>query len=137
MPLMGPQAAAALKSCRLTPGQLRGVFKLVLETRIKIATLVPGPKTQHLNWNILLYVAENHLSERELSKSDIYNLHGASKSTVVSAMNTMAKRGHFKFSKSFDDKRRTAVVLDDALFARIIREFSTYAIDIKNIIEQE
>lgn len=137
MSLGGPKAAAALKSCRLTAGQLRCVFKLVRKIRKKIETLVPCPKTQNLNWSILLYVAENHLSEREVTKSDIYNIHGASKSTVVSAMNAMEKQGHLKFKKSVDDKRRTTVALDDALFARIIREFSTHAFDIKSLLERE
>ena len=82
----GPNVTNILKSSHLDAKQFSDLFSGVRQIRGKVGNIFKGPTTQHLYWDIILFVAENNLISREVSASDIYALGEKSKSTVINAI---------------------------------------------------
>lgn len=132
----GPNVRKILKSCHLDAKQFSDLFSCVRKIRGTVGKIFKGPTTQHLSWDIILFVAENNLISRVVSVSDIYTVGGKSKSTVVSAIKQLEEFKLLEIQSNVQDKRRKSVHVNDLLLSKIIKEFDAYALDVKKIVDR-
>lgn len=130
---IGPRTKKALARCKLGTGQLVDVLRAVRNIRESIKKIIKGPTTQHLYWDIILFVAENNLSLREVVISDIHGIGGNSKSTVVSAVKRLEKYKLLEIEKNTHDKRRKKVFITDIILSKLVYLFDNYHSNLKKI----
>ena len=132
----GPNVRKILKSSHLDVKQFSDLFSGIRKIRANVGKIFKGPTTQHLYWDIILFVAENNLIAREVSVSDIYTLGEKSKSTIVSAIKQLEETKLLEIQSNIQDKRRKKVYVNDLVLSKIIKIFEEHALDVKNIVDR-
>lgn len=130
---IGPRTKKALARCKLGAIELADVLYAVRDIRESIKKIIKGPTTQHLYWDIILFIAENNLSLREVVISDIHAIGGNSKSTVTSAVKRLEKYKLLEIEKNIHDKRRKNVFITDIILSKLVYLFNNYHNNLKKI----